>query len=275
MNTLSICIKGFNASVLATKTQKDDCLVWETLPSFGQDTRDFISGSTFSSMGLEPGTLDFVAPPQKSHVPRISIWSEYPRYLLDDYDETESEDSASSSSSRSSIRRPTLPTYAKLKKADGPLTPNTCPSDSEDASDYSSDEGEEDDDYSPPPPPARRAFSLKPTQNSSASTSRTRRIGGRVQSVPSTPKRKFKELEEQSDKVGGHQKASTSDKKPKVIQCPKCPHFRARAKGDMKRHLESLAHQPQSYYCSKPGCGKVFTRIDALKRHIQTTPGHY
>jgi hypothetical protein len=37
--------------------------------------------------------------------------------------------------------------------------------------------------------------------------------------------------------------------------------------GDMMRHLQSLQHQPKSFYCRNSGCSGAFTREDALKRH--------
>lgn len=43
--------------------------------------------------------------------------------------------------------------------------------------------------------------------------------------------------------------------------------------GDMKRHLQSLAHQKRDFECTTPGCGKAYTRIDALKRHQDKCKG--
>jgi hypothetical protein len=40
--------------------------------------------------------------------------------------------------------------------------------------------------------------------------------------------------------------------------------------GDLGRHMESLAHKTPSYTCF--GCGKQYTRTDALKRHHTNTP---
>jgi len=54
----------------------------------------------------------------------------------------------------------------------------------------------------------------------------------------------------------------------KYFQCRLCPQFRSTAIGDMGRHLESLIHSPPSYVCD-PGCGKAFTRKDALVRHTR------
>lgn len=43
------------------------------------------------------------------------------------------------------------------------------------------------------------------------------------------------------------------------------------ALGDLIRHLESLAHQPEKkYHCGTCGC--TFTRVDALKRHQMKRP---
>lgn len=49
------------------------------------------------------------------------------------------------------------------------------------------------------------------------------------------------------------------------LKCGLCPNFFAASKGDLKRHLESLAHKKPSYICER--CGGKFTREDALKRH--------
>ncbi|KAF5310832.1 hypothetical protein D9619_007832 [Psilocybe cf. subviscida] len=53
--------------------------------------------------------------------------------------------------------------------------------------------------------------------------------------------------------------------------CRKCPDFSTRATGDMRRHMESLAHKPKKdHICKYPKCGGSFTRKDALKRHQQS-----
>jgi len=51
------------------------------------------------------------------------------------------------------------------------------------------------------------------------------------------------------------------------IHCPfsDCSH-KCRAPGDMQRHLQSARHQKPSILCPR-GCGDIFTRIDAAKRH--------
>lgn len=48
-----------------------------------QDTKGLIS-RTFE-LQLEPGTLDYDVP-QKSYVPKVGIWEEYPRHLEDEDD---------------------------------------------------------------------------------------------------------------------------------------------------------------------------------------------
>ncbi|KAF8181300.1 hypothetical protein BJ912DRAFT_1125846 [Pholiota molesta] len=55
------------------------------------------------------------------------------------------------------------------------------------------------------------------------------------------------------------------------LKCGLCPNFFVASKGDLKRHLESLAHKKPSYICE--GCDRKFTREDALKRHkLHTCP---
>ena len=51
-------------------------------------------------------------------------------------------------------------------------------------------------------------------------------------------------------------------------RCLKCGHH-TRSRGDMKRHLESMLHQPKTYMCL-PECHSTFTRKDSLKRHIES-----
>ncbi|KAH9478660.1 hypothetical protein JR316_0009117 [Psilocybe cubensis] len=59
-----------------------------------------------------------------------------------------------------------------------------------------------------------------------------------------------------------------------MFQCRACPDIQSKALGDMKRHLEGLRHQKPSYKCDPEtfefGCGREFTRTDALKRHIKS-----
>jgi hypothetical protein len=65
-------------------------------------------------------------------------------------------------------------------------------------------------------------------------------------------------------------KSSHPERKGKrQYKCEICPNFFAGSKGDLKRHSESLVHKPPSYVCEMPPCGKKFTRLDALKRHMK------
>lgn len=57
--------------------------------------------------------------------------------------------------------------------------------------------------------------------------------------------------------------------KRKEYKCYLCTNFYAGSKGDLKRHLESRLHKAPSYVCSVEPCLKVFTRDDALKRHMK------
>ncbi|KAF9478309.1 hypothetical protein BDN70DRAFT_921982 [Pholiota conissans] len=47
-----------------------------------------------------------------------------------------------------------------------------------------------------------------------------------------------------------------------------CKDFAAYTKGDLKRHYQSTAHKEKTYFCNIDECEKWFTRVDALKRHI-------
>jgi hypothetical protein len=53
-----------------------------------------------------------------------------------------------------------------------------------------------------------------------------------------------------------------------IYRCDLCfeadQKFTTKTHGDMKRHLQCLSHQPKRFEC---GCGKSYTRTDALKRH--------
>ena len=51
------------------------------------------------------------------------------------------------------------------------------------------------------------------------------------------------------------------------VRCPfdDCSH-KCRAPGDMQRHVQSAKHQKPSIPCPR-GCGDIFTRVDAAKRH--------
>ena len=39
--------------------------------------------------------------------------------------------------------------------------------------------------------------------------------------------------------------------------------------GDLKRHLQSQRHMEKSFKCENPGCSRIFTRDDSLKRHVK------
>ncbi len=67
----------------------------------------------------------------------------------------------------------------------------------------------------------------------------------------------------------GKQVIVVRDKKGKVLRyrCPVHPEISCSNKADMGRHLQTLDHQQPSFCCVE-SCGKKFTRIDALKRHI-------
>lgn len=39
--------------------------------------------------------------------------------------------------------------------------------------------------------------------------------------------------------------------------------------GDMRRHLQSQRHMKKSFKCENPGCSRIFTRDDSLKRHVK------
>ena len=47
-------------------------------------------------------------------------------------------------------------------------------------------------------------------------------------------------------------------------------YFSTKTQGDLTRHIQSLAHSAKSFECTTPGCGKVYTRTDSLKRHQRT-----
>jgi len=67
----------------------------------------------------------------------------------------------------------------------------------------------------------------------------------------------------------GKQFIVVQDKRGKVLgyRCPDHPEINCSRLGDMQRHLQKRDHQQPSYCCVE-SCGKKFTRLDALKRHI-------
>ena len=57
-----------------------------------------------------------------------------------------------------------------------------------------------------------------------------------------------------------------------IFKCrkPHCTISFAKSLGDMLHHLESLAHQTQSWPCPSPKCRvSPLTRKDAVKRHVK------
>lgn len=52
---------------------------------------------------------------------------------------------------------------------------------------------------------------------------------------------------------------------------PGCSHI-CKSAGDLGRHMESIAHQEPQYGCLG-GCGLIYTRIDALRRHWERPRG--
>ncbi|PPQ83510.1 hypothetical protein CVT25_007000 [Psilocybe cyanescens] len=58
----------------------------------------------------------------------------------------------------------------------------------------------------------------------------------------------------------------------KYFQCKTCPNHGTYHKGDMTRHQQSVRHKAPSFKCSF--CPKVFTRQDAVKRHMSLPNVH-
>ncbi|PPQ83516.1 hypothetical protein CVT25_007007 [Psilocybe cyanescens] len=58
----------------------------------------------------------------------------------------------------------------------------------------------------------------------------------------------------------------------KYFQCKTCPNHGTYHKGDMTRHQQSVRHKAPSFKCSF--CLKVFTRQDAVKRHMSLPNVH-
>lgn len=83
------------------------------------------------------------------------------------------------------------------------------------------------------------------------------------------PKRRSKNSDEDAD-CGFVVERDARGKK--FYQCKTCPDIGTYHRGDMMRHQLSSKHRPPSFECSL--CLKVFTRPDALKRHLQLVDAH-
>jgi len=81
--------------------------------------------------------------------------------------------------------------------------------------------------------------------------------------------------ETEIDPKTGKQFIVVRDKKGKVLKyrCPDHPDLNCSNRGDMGRHLQSRDHQQPSF-CCVGSCGRKFTRLDALKRHVSNTNLH-
>lgn len=197
------------------------------------------------------------------------------------YRESESDEESSSLSSSFSQRGYSpgsdFPVYTQWDEVVEPPSSSSGNSDDGDITDSSCDDDDNDDDYCPP---IRRAASLNPTEFSFASSSRVSRASrsggkGGPQSAPRSPEPKFEEFEvTDEDNPESGFKILRDHSGRALYKCRKCPSFHTKASGDMMRHLESLAHKPPSYHCPKPGCSAVFTRKDALKRHVLNARRH-
>ncbi|KAF8960052.1 hypothetical protein BDZ97DRAFT_1835263 [Flammula alnicola] len=150
------------------------------------------------------------------------------------------------------------------------------------ADESESEDSSDDDEYDPLADD--RSVSRVSKFRASASSSRPLKLA-KSNKQPSTqrPSAKRKFVADDSDneaesrrsrKVARKRKGGSGGKgesRRTPYKCPLCPNFYAASGGDLSRHLESLIHKTPSYICEVPGCGKAFTRKDALKRHAIKT----
>jgi uncharacterized Zn-finger protein len=93
---------------------------------------------------------------------------------------------------------------------------------------------------------------------------------------PSSSKHRATRTTNVTDAKTGIQFLEVWDRDSRVLLhylCPKHPNLKISNKGDLSRHLQSREHQPPGY-CCVTSCGKKFTRLDALKRHVRNTILH-
>lgn len=124
----------------------------------------------------------------------------------------------------------------------------------------------------PPAPPEKPRARPQPPKRKRQETPPSEDDEDSDDAPPPPPRLEVKPAKTPRPRKGGN--GGQSGFKRKEYKCDLCPNFYAGSKGDLKRHLESRLHKEPSYICLVPPCDKVFTRDDALKRHMKNAHNH-